>query len=118
MTALQYFSVERHGDVIELRLENPAHFDVPRYEELRNELARFAEEEQPAKLLVDFSNVEYCSTAVIAALVQIRKRLGAEGGQIKFCGLNESVHEAFKMLKLDGTLFDIHATEAAAMKAF
>ena len=69
MTTLQNFAIEQCGEVIELRLVNPAHFDIPRYEELRDQLNDFVDEHQPKKLLVDFSDVQYCSTAVIAALV-------------------------------------------------
>lgn len=115
MTAIQNFAIEQHGDVTELRLVNPALFDIPRYEELRDELNEFVDEHQPAKLLVDFSEVQYCSTAVIAALVQIKKRMGPESGLIRFCGMNEAVRDTFRWLRLDGTLFEIFETESAAM---
>jgi len=115
MTAVQYFSRRQHGEVTELRLANPANFDVPRYEELRDELNEFVDQHRPGKLLVDFSDVQYCSTALIAALVQIKKRMGPEGGQIRFCGMNDAVRDTFKWLRLDGTLFDIYDTQSAAM---
>lgn len=115
MTVIQYFSITQHGEVTELRLVNPAHFDVPRYEELRDELNQFVDQHQSGKLLVDFSEVQYCSTAVVAALVQIKKRLASEGGQVRFCGMNDTVRDTFRWLRLDGTLFDIYDTESAAM---
>jgi len=118
MTSFQYFDVEQAGDVTELRLANPAYLDVSRYEELRDDLVGFVEEQRPRRLLVDFSAVSYCSTAVIAAVLMAKKRLASEGGQLKLCGMNESVRQAFQMLKLDGTIFDIRTSRASAVNAF
>jgi len=118
MIALHYFDVEQSGDVTELRLADPALFDVPRYEELRNELVSFVEQRRPDRLIVDFSSVGYCSTAVIAAVLMAKKRLDSDGGQMKLCGMSDAVRETFQMLKLDGTIFDIHTTKAEAVNAF
>ena len=118
MIALHYFDVEQSGDVTELSLADPALFDVPRYEELRNELVSFVEQRRPEKLIVDFSAVGYCSTAVIAAVLMAKKRLDSEGGQMKLCGMSDAVRETFQMLKLEGSIFDIHATNADAADAF
>jgi len=118
MIALHYFDVEWSGDVTELRLADPSLFDVPRHEELRYKLVSFAEQQRPSKLIVDFSAVGYCSTAVIAAMLTVKKSLEPEGGQIKLCGMSETVRETFQTLKLDGTIFDILATNADAVNAF
>jgi len=47
-----------------------------------------------------------------------KKRLASEGAQLKLCGMNESVRQAFQMLKLDGTIFDIRTSRASAVNAF
>jgi anti-anti-sigma regulatory factor len=72
----------------------------------------------PTQLLVDFSQVEYCSTAIISALLRARKTIVAEGGQVRFWGMRENVREAFRMLNLDGSIFDIHETSGSALAAF
>lgn len=118
MIALSYFDVQQSGGVTELRLADSALFDVPRYEELRNELVDFVEQRRPSRLIVDFSLVGYCSTAVIAAVLMAKKRLDAKGGQMKLCGMSDAVHETFQMLKLDGTIFEIYADKTDAVNAF
>jgi anti-anti-sigma factor len=118
MIALHYFDVEQSGEVTELRLADPALFDVPRFEELRNELVSFVERQRPDRLIVDFSAVGYCSTAVIASVLMAKKRLDSEGGQMKLCGMSDAVRETFQMLRLDGTIFDIRTTKADAANAF
>ena len=118
MIALQYFDVEQSDDVTELRLADPSLYDVPRYEELQNEVVNFVERQRPSKLIVDFSAVGYCSTAVIAAMLTVKRRLEPERGQVKLCGMSDDVRETFRTLKLDGTIFDILATKADAVNAF
>ena len=118
MIALHYFDVEQSGGVIEIRLTDSSLFDVPRYEELRDELIRFVDQQQPSRLIVDFSAIEYCSTAVIAAVLMVKRRMEPEGGQMKLSGMNEAVRETFQYLKLDGIIFDIHTSNEAAVNAF
>lgn len=118
MISSHHFDIERLDGVTEIRLMNPAYFDVPRYEELRDDLVSLVEHERPSRLIVDFSEVEYCSTAVIAAVLMVKKRLDREGGQVKLCGMSHAVREAFQTLKLDGTVFDIRASKADAVTAF
>ena len=118
MVSLQHFDTKQHGGVTEIRLANPAFFDIDGYTELSEELAEFIEQERPRKLLVDFSRVQYCSTAVMNTLLVAQRRLQSEGGCMKVYGMNDSVREAFRRLNLDRTAFDIYATQAAAMAAF
>jgi len=117
MTSFKHFDAKRRRDVIEIRLVNPAFYDVDSYAELWEELIDFVEQERPRKLLVDFSRVEYCSTAVMNALLIAQKHLQSDGGLMKLYGMNDSVREAFQRLNLDGTAFDIHAGESAAIPA-
>ena len=118
MTEIPFFDVVQHGDVTVLRLADSAYFDVPEYEAMRDRLLDFVEREQPRRVVVDFSSVQYCSTAVVASLLMVKNRVESQGGQIKLCGMNNTVRDAFRMLKLDGTLFDIHGVETAAIEAF
>jgi len=118
MSEFEHFDVERCDDITVIRLANPELFDTEHYAELRRELIEFTEEQRPRKLLVLFSRVKYCSTALISALLVVRGHVESEDGLIKLGGLNETAREVFENLKLAGTVFDIHADEAAAMEAF
>ena len=118
MTAFVYFDVHDDEDIVEIRLANPISFDVGNFAELRDELFAFVDQYRPGKLIVDFSEVQYCSTAIMSALLFARARLQSYGGQMKFCGMNGAVRQSFQRLDLDGTVFDIRPTTVAAMNAF
>jgi anti-anti-sigma factor len=118
MSSYQHFDARSDDGVVVLRLANPGSYDTVDYGDLQTELLRFAEETRPRLLVVDFSNVAYCSTAVINALMQVRKRLAEHEGGLRLSGLSAEVREAFQHLRLDGTVFRIYDTaEAAASEA-
>ena len=53
------------------------------YEKLQEEVVGFVEQQRPSRLIVDFSAVDYRSTAVIAAVLMAKKRIEPGGGQMK-----------------------------------
>jgi anti-anti-sigma regulatory factor len=117
MKVAKHFVAEQRSDLTKIRLGNPAFFDTAQYAELQNELAEFVEEQGPGRLLVDLSVVEYCSTAVMNALLIAKERLESKGGLMIIFGVNDTVRGAFQRLNLDGTVFNICTTEDEAMDA-
>jgi len=82
MTSFQYFDMEQVGDVTELRLANPAYLDVSRYEELRDDLVGFVEEQRPRRLLVDSPAVSYCDrVGPVRVVVETDKATSLSDGQ-------------------------------------
>ncbi len=118
MVAFQCFDVEQSGDVTQIRLKDPSRFDLPQYEQLRVEVKAFVQQRRPSKVLVDFSDVQFCSSAVVAAIMIAQNRLVSEGGQMKLCEMNEVVRQTFDRLKLDGDVFDTYVNKADAVNAF
>jgi len=47
------------------------------------------------KLLIDFAALEYISSAGLRILLATAKKLKASGGDLRICGLNETVQEVF-----------------------
>ncbi len=118
MTVSKYFEV-RQGDITTIRFVEPELFDTILVAELKDQLINFTERETPKKLLLDFSEVEFCSTAVINTLLRIKKIVVRDrAGQLKLCGMKPNVRSAFGMLNLDGTVFDIYETAADAAAKF
>lgn len=117
MLSYKHFDARTEDDVIVLRLANPDRYDTVDYGDQQAELQRFAEEQKPRVVVVDFGNVTYCSTAVINSLMQLRKRLTEYGGELRLSGLSPEVREAFGHLRLDGTIFQIYETESEAVTA-
>ena len=97
---------------------DPRLFDTVLVSELDDELIGYIEDKKPRHLVIDFQRVTQCSTAVINSALRAKKRMVATNGVVKLCGMNKSIRDAYKMLNLDGTVFDIYADADAALAAF
>ena len=114
----QHLTVRRADDVLVIELIDPKLFDTTIVTQLQDELLRLVETERPSKAIVDFSRVVHCSTAVINGLLRAKKRILADGGQMRLSGMTAGIRDAYKMLNLDGTVFQIHHTLEDAVSAF
>ena len=99
-------------DLIDLR-----HYGRLMDQELRDELLSYYAAERPPRLLINFGNIEHCPTAMINALIVLERRVKAAGGSIALSDLSPRVRDVFKLLKLDGTVFNIYANEQSARSA-
>jgi anti-sigma B factor antagonist len=52
-------------------------------------------ENSAKKLVIDFSSLDYISSAGLRLLLSITKKLKARGGNVRLCHLNEVVQEIF-----------------------
>ena len=118
MAEYKQFEVTHHDDVTVLRFVDVELSDLVLQDALHEELMALVEEDKPSKLLVDFGVVQYCTTGVINSLLTTKKRVVADGGAFKLCGLTKHVHDAFKALNLENTVFAVYATRADALAAF
>jgi len=59
------------------------------------------------KLILDFCNVRFLSSAVLGLLIRVSKKVYEGGGQLKLCGINAKIYEIFKITRLTKT-FDIY----------
>jgi anti-anti-sigma factor len=63
---------------------------------------------QGMRLILDFSEVQYLSSANLAGLIKLRKRAAAGRGSVGLRGLNSDLRADFRICRLD-QLFDIEA---------
>jgi len=66
------------------------------------------------KLLIDFSALDYISSAGLRVLLVAAKRLSGAGSALRLFGLNESVREVFQISGFS-RIFAVFATEADAL---
>ena len=67
------------------------------------------------KVIVDFTTLDYISSAGLRVLLGTAKRLGGAGGALRLCGLNETVREVFQISGFSAILA-VFATEADALQ--
>jgi anti-sigma B factor antagonist len=69
------------------------------------------------KLLVNFENLDYISSAGLRVLLATAKKLKPGGGDLKICCLNQTVQEVFDISGFS-TILSVTATEEEALGAF
>ena len=118
MADYKRFDVQSEGDVLILHMADPRLFETLLVNELEDELLNIIDQRQPTKVIVNFARVTHCSTSVINGLLRGKKRLTRIDGALKLCGMRDTVREAYRILNLDGTVFEIYDDVAAALRTF
>jgi anti-sigma B factor antagonist len=84
---------------------------------LENSLTPLIEQNPGIKMILDFSNVEFLSSAVLGLLIRVSKKIYESNGQLKLCNINDKIFQVFTITRLD-RIFDIFKTQEAAQADF
>jgi anti-anti-sigma factor len=68
------------------------------------------------KVAMDFSNLDYISSAGLRVLLGAAKKLRSSGGTLRMFGLNQSVREVFEISGFS-TILSVYPSEAEALSA-
>jgi anti-sigma B factor antagonist len=85
--------------------------------EAREKLYSLVEPQGDRKLILNFENVRFLSSAPIGMLVNLRNKAAAAGGVVRFCQLDPDVQEILRLTRVE-ELFSIFATEQDARDSF
>jgi anti-anti-sigma regulatory factor len=114
----QHFTVEREGEITVIKLTDLELLDQLVTHEMQDELVRFVDEEKPKWLIVSFDRVRRCSTEIINSMLRSRKRVAALEGDIRLCSMRSTIRDVFRMLNLEGNVFEIFDTLDEAKQGF
>ena len=109
--------VAENGDVTVVRFVDRKILDAANIQELGDELFSLVEVDKRKNLLLNFSSVEFLSSAALNKLIILERKVKAHEGQLKLCNLRPEIIEVFVITRLN-QLFDIKDDEADAMAAF
>lgn len=112
MQVQKFFDVELHNGVTVMRLISEDSVDHLLINELQRAIVNFVEQERPMKLLIDFTQVRRFSSETINALIRARRRLLDYHAKMCLCAMRPEIHEVFRLMRLDGTVFEIVESEA------
>ena len=70
-----------------------------------------------SKILINFDNLNYISSAGLRILLATAKKLKPASGDLKICGLNQTVQEVFDISGFSSIL-SVVATEEDALAGF
>jgi len=109
--------VEDIGEIAVVNFIDKKILDENNIQMIGEDLFRLVDELGRKKVLLNFSNVEFLSSAVLGKLVSLNRKLQAVRGKLILCGISKEIREVFEITKLD-KLFTIHKEEQAALQAF
>jgi anti-sigma B factor antagonist len=117
MTAYRRLDVSEVGDVTVVRFRDRKIIEDINIQELGQELFRLVETDGRRRLLLDFSAVDFLSSAALGKLITLDKKMKSHGGFLKLANIRSEIYEVFAITKLN-RLFDIRKDEADALAAF
>ena len=117
MTGYRRLDVNEVGDVTVVRFRDRKIIDDINIQELGQELFRLIETDNRRKLLLNFSSVDFLSSAALGKLITLDKKVKAHSGVMKLSNIRPEIYEVFAITKLN-RLFDIQEDEADALAAF
>ena len=117
MAEYRRLAVNEVGDVTVVRFRDQKILDDLNIQELGRELSRLVEVENRKRLLLNFSAVEFLSSAALGKLITLDKKVKAAGGTLKLSNIQPEIYEVFAITKLN-RLFEIKDDEAEALAAF
>jgi anti-sigma B factor antagonist len=109
--------VEDIGDVTVVNFTDRKILDEQNIQIIGEQLFSLVDELGRRKLLLNFGNVEYMSSAALGKLITLNKKVQAAGGRLILCNIDPQIREVFEITKLD-KLFDIRNEEQEALQMF
>jgi anti-anti-sigma factor len=113
----RHLDVQERGDVAVIRFREPRVTDPVEIEELGRQLYQVLEYKNAAKLVLDFSPVEFLSSATIGKLISLGRKAKACNAVVRLCGMQPAVRDIFHFCNLE-RVFDIYDDEAEAIASF
>ncbi len=117
MSGYRRLDVKEVGDVTIVRFRDHKIVEDINIQELGQEMFQLVEKDHRGKLLLNFSAVEFLSSAALGKLITLDKKVKAHGGILKLSNIRPEIYEVFAITKLN-RLFDIKEEEADALATF
>jgi len=105
------------GNVTIIHFRQQRMSDLMEIEELGQELYELIEQPVHRKLVLDFSGVEFFSSAAIGKLISLNGKLKTRDGVMKLCNVRPDILDVLHVCRLD-SVFDIRRDQADAMASF
>ncbi|MFK7777436.1 MAG: STAS domain-containing protein [Gimesia sp.] len=109
--------IEEVADVTVAKFIDKKILDEGNIQIIGTQLFGLVDEDGRKKILLDFSNVEYLSSAALGKLITLDKKVKKAKGKLKLCSIRPDIYEVFAITRLN-QLFDITETQEAALEGF
>jgi anti-sigma B factor antagonist len=109
--------IETIGDVTVARFVDKKILDENNIQIIGNQLFALVEEDGAKRIVLDFSNVEYLSSAALGKLITMEKKVKQAGGKLRLCSIRPDIYEVFAITKLN-KVFEIKDDVDQALEGF
>lgn len=93
--------IEEVGDVTVAKFTDKKILDEGNIQVIGNQLFSLVEEDGRQKIILDFSNVEYLSSAALGKLITMDKKVKTAKGKLRLCSVRPDIYEVFAITKLN-----------------
>lgn len=109
--------VEDIGEVTVVNFIDRKILDEQNIQKIGEDLFSLVDDQAKSKILLNFGNVEYLSSAALGKFITLNKKVQAAGGKLILCNIDPQIYEVFEITRLN-KLFNIQKEEQAALQAF
>ena len=114
-TGHRRLDIEEINDVTIARFIDKKILDEGNIQIIGNQLFGLVDTDARKKIVLDFTNVEYLSSAALGKLITMDKKVKAAKGKLRLCNIRPDIHEVFVITRLN-KLFDIRETQEKALE--
>ena len=115
--ATKRLDIEEVGDVTIAKFLDKKILDESNIQIIGTHKFRLVEDDGRKDIILDFSNVEYLSSAALGKLITMEKKVKAARGRLRLCSIRPEIYEVFAITKLN-KLFQIHEDQEQALQSF
>ena len=117
MATQQRIVVSKIGDVTVVKFVDKKILDEVNIQALGQELFALVEIDNRRSIVLNFTDVEFLSSAALGKLITLDRKVKAAKGRLKMSNIRPEILEVFQITKLN-KVFDIRKDESEAISAF
>lgn len=110
-------SLEEVGQATVVNFVDKKILDETNIQLIGQQLFDLVEQDRRDKIVLDFSEVEYLSSAALGKLITLDKKVKGVKGKLRLCSIRPEIYEVFAITKLN-KLFKIYDDQAEALASF
>ena len=113
---LECLELDKVEEVAVVKFRDKKVMDPSRIEQMGKELLELLDSDDNERLLINFDNVSFFSSAAINKLIVLEKQVRAKGGKLRLCNLRPEVRDLFSYTSLD-QMFQIDQEQVESIEA-
>ncbi|HOE65429.1 MAG TPA: STAS domain-containing protein [Candidatus Hydrogenedentes bacterium] len=108
---------ESHGRIVEGRIQATSVLDAMNVARFGAEAIGFIKTHAGVNLLLDFTQVDYLSSAVLTELLRIHETIKTVNGSLRLCGMNPDIQKVFEITNLN-KVFTLYGSRKDAVAKY